>query len=692
MQINFNAIPLFASLNRLERARLIPHFSLLDFSSGEVIVHQGDQGDCLYLIASGSVRVARHTTDGTAVDVAVLKQGECFGELALLTGETRTADVVAIDDQTTVFRLSRERFNGLLKQHNALALKIASILAKRISRTNGHVGNGDQADVLNVPEPIEEDETRELPSSAGLKAGWSLGVKLRSRRFISSALSVVLCSIVALLLSRTSVRVARHTADGTAVDVAVLKQGECFGELALLTGETRTADVVAVDDQTTVFRLSRERFNGLLKQHNALALKIASILAKRISRTNGHVGNGDQADVLNVPEPIEEDETRELPSSAGLKAGWSLGVKLRSRRFISSALSVALCSIVALLLSRTDMTYQQITLLVLLLGATVTWSFDAFSYHAVALALPLAAVVLNAATPTQAFSGFSHPSWFLVLGVFAISAAISKTGLMYRLVLQVISRFPASYRWQSFALAFSGMFLTPIIPSSNGRAVLAGPLVANLSEILRFRRGSAGSIGMSMAALLGFGHMSFLFMNGTATCLLAFGLLPQQVITRVTWSSWFLAALPLGLIFFCISYLAILIQYQPKVQRASGSSVITKQLTALGPYSEHEQITILLVIASLLGFITQSWHHVNGAWIALTSFFLLFAFGVLPEKSVRSDIDWNFLLSFGALVGFGGLISSSGLSGVMAVHVAPLLQYVKSCPYAFLVRRGSTLL
>lgn len=528
-------IPLFNSLTRLELSRLIPHFSLLEFSSGEVIVHQGDQGDCLYLIASGSVRVAR------------------------------------------------------------------------------------------------------------------------------------------------------HTADGTAVDVAILKQGECFGELALLTGETRTADVVAVDDQTTVFRLSRERFNGLLKQHNALALKIASILAKRISRTNGHVGNGDQADVLNVPEPIEEDETRELPSSAGLKAGWSLGVKLRSRRFISSALSVALCSIVALLLSRTDMTYQQITLLVLLLGATVTWSFDAFSYHAVALALPLAAVVLNAATPTQAFSGFSHPSWFLVLGVFAISAAISKTGLMYRLVLQVISRFPASYRWQSFALAFSGMFLTPIIPSSNGRAVLAGPLVANLSEILRFRRGSAGSIGMSMAALLGFGHMSFMFMNGTATCLLAFGLLPQQVITRVTWSSWFLAALPLGLIFFSISYLAILIQYQPKVQRASGSSVISKQLTALGSYSEHELLTILLVAASLLGFITQSLHHVNGAWIALTSFFLLFAFGVLPEKSVRSDIDWNFLLSFGALVGFGGLISSSGLSGVMAVHVAPLLQYVKNCPYAFLI-------
>lgn len=528
-------IPLFSSLNRLELSRLIPHFTMLEFGRDEVIVRQGDQGDCLYLVMSGAVRVVRHGSDDTAVDVAILKQGECFGELALLTGEARTADVIAVDDQTTVFRLSRERFNGLLKQHNALALKIASILAKRISRTNGQVANGEQAEVLHTSASGGDEEMHELPSSAGLRAGWSLGVKLRSRRFISSALSVVLCTVIALLLSRTG------------------------------------------------------------------------------------------------------------------------------------------------------MTYQQITLAVLLLGATVTWSFDAFSYHAVALALPLAAVVLNAATPAQAFSGFSHPSWFLVLGVFAVSAAISKTGLMYRLVLLVVSRFPASYRWQSFALAFSGMFLTPIIPSSNGRAVLAGPLVANLSEVLRFRRGSAGSIGMSMAALLGFGHMSFMFMNGTATCLLAFGLLPQQVINRVTWGSWLLAALPLGLVFFAVSYLAVLIQYRPKVQRTSGVNVIARQLEALGPYSEHEQITILLVIASLLGFVTQSWHHVNGAWISLTSFFLLFAFGVLSERSVRADIDWNFLLSFGALVGFGGVISSSGLSGVMAEHVAPLLQQVKQSPYTFLL-------
>ncbi len=531
MTINFNYIPLFSSLSRLERSRLLPHFTMLQFGEGETIVQQGEMSDTLYVIVNGAVRVTRRQLDGSCIDVATLSQGECFGEVALLTGEPRSADVLAIGELTQVLRLSRERFDGLTKQNNALALKIAGILAQRVGRTTGQIGE--------------------------------IGI---------------------------------------------------------------------------VYAMS-----------------------------------------------IMAEDRQELPSSYGLHAGWSLGVQLRSRRFISSALAIILCGIVAFLLTGSTMTSQQIVLFVLLLGATVVWSFDAFSYHAVALALPLSAVLLKAAPPSAAFSGFSHPSWFLVLGVFAISAAISRTGLMFRLVLLVVGYFPPSYRWQTFAMAFSGLLLTPVIPSSNGRAVLAGPLISNLSEILRFRRGSAGSIGMSMAALLGFGHMSFMFMNGTATCLLAFGLLPSEAAGRVTWGSWFIAALPLGLVFFIISYISVLIQYRSKVQRSSDSGIIKAQLNALGPCDTHELITIMIVVTSLAAFMTQSWHHVNGAWVALASFFLLFSSGVLAEKSVRSDIDWNFLLSFGALVGFGGLISSSGLGTVMAGKVGPLLAPVEGCPYAFLM-------
>jgi branched-chain amino acid transport system substrate-binding protein len=394
-----------------------------------------------------------------------------------------------------------------------------------------------------------------------------------------------------------------------------------------------------------VLKLSRDRFSQLMKQHNDLAQRMARLLAERVSRTTCHVGNGYTSDEGQLLEELlPQDAQDKLPSSSGLTAGWSLGMALRNRRFICIALALIMFVMTGPLLYKAGMPLQRLILLELLLGATITWALDAFNYHAVALALPLAAVLFGAASPKEAFAGFSHPSWFLVLGVFAISAAISRTGLMYRLVLLMISRFPASYGWQTFALATSGLLLTPVIPSSNGRAVLSGPLVANLSEILRFRKGSAGSIGMSMAALLGFGHMSFMFMNGTATCLLAFGLLPDAVVSRVTWFSWLIAALVQGLVFFVLSYGSLLVLYRPKRQRVAGSSMVQAQLSALGRMDRNELITLLVVCASLLGFLTQSWHHVNSAWVALASFFLLFSWGVLQDKAVRSEFDWKFVL------------------------------------------------
>jgi branched-chain amino acid transport system substrate-binding protein len=336
------------------------------------------------------------------------------------------------------------------------------------------------------------------------------------------------------------------------------------------------------------------------------------------------------------------------------------------------------------ILSAKGLSQSHVILITLLLGATILWSMDVFSYHAVTVALPLLAVLFGIAAPEKAFSGFSSPSWFLVLGVFAITAAIARTGLMYRLVLLIVRRFPPGYRSQTFALAVSGLILTPVIPSSNGRAALAGPLALTICETLRFKRGSPGAIGIAMACLLGFGHMSFMFMNGTATCFLALGLLPPEIGRSVTWTSWLVSALPLGGVYFIATFVGIIVLYAPKQTTVPQTEVINAQLKALGPMTRHEGLSLFTVIVTLIAFATQSLHQINGAWIAMLSFLLLFASNVLNEKNVRNDIDWNFMISFGALVGFGTLISASGLTAVTAEKLRPYLLGISGSPYLFL--------
>jgi di/tricarboxylate transporter len=187
-----------------------------------------------------------------------------------------------------------------------------------------------------------------------------------------------------------------------------------------------------------------------------------------------------------------------------------------------------------------------------------------------------------------------------------------------------------------------------------------------------------------MACLLGFGHMSFMFMNGTATCFLALGLLPPEVSRSITWTSWLVSALPLGMAYFFGTFAGILRLHSPKEKTVPQVDIINAQLKTLGAMSRQEGLSLFTVVVSLIAFATQSLHQINGAWIAMLSFLLLFAGNVLDEKSVRCDIDWNFLISFGALVGFGSLISTSGLTGVFATKLHPYLLGISGSPYLFL--------
>jgi branched-chain amino acid transport system substrate-binding protein len=466
-------------------------------------------------------------------------------------------------------------------------------------------------------------------------------------------------------------RVLLHDHEKGEQEIRTMGPKECFGEMALLTGEPRSAGVQTVTELSAL-KLSRERFDNLLMKHHSLAIYFAGALAKRLA--SAHRDLQFCKEILAKEGKMEE----KIPEP---NIGWAkprssqMAQSILNKPLLTIIVAGLLCSLSGFFLHSAGVHRSHLILIELTLAAAIIWSMDIISYYVVAVALPVLAVLFAATTPEKALSGFASPAWFLVLGVFAISAAISKTGLLYRLVLLVIRRFPPNYIGQTLALAFSGLILTPVIPSSIGRSTLSAPIALTLSETFRFKDKSPGSIGLAMVCLLGFGHMSFMFMNGTATCFLVYGLLPPEVSSKVTWGTWLSASFLMGIIFFVLSYLLIILFYRPKEKIKLSSAIIDAQLKTLGPMTKHEKISLFTVGVSLLGFLTQSWHGINGAWVAMLGFFILFGTSVLDEKSVRSDIDWNFLISFGALVGFGSVMSSSGLTNFIAQEARPYMEY-----------------
>src|SRR5208337_1107677 len=125
--------------------------------------------------------------------------------------------------------------------------------------------------------------------------------------------------------------------------------------------------------------------------------------------------------------------------------------------------------------------------------------------------------------------------------------------------------------------------------------------------------------------------------------------------------------------------------YRPDETRELVSSVTDAQLRTLGPLTTEEKVCLLVVFTSLAGFLTQSWHHIDGAWIAMLCLLILFATSVLDQTTLRTSIDWAFLISLGALIGFGNVISASGLPEIVAGRSKPYLEFLVGSPLMFLL-------
>jgi di/tricarboxylate transporter/CRP-like cAMP-binding protein len=475
---------------------------------------------------------------------------------------------------------------------------------------------------------------------------------------------------------------------GRSLEIACLGPGEWFGEMALLADGPRTNDIEAQTD-LVLLKLSRDHFDSLIKKHPSLGVSLAGLLASKLVSSNVLVGKGakgEEGTAIRVQQPQAGRAVSERHLAAqAVPFPSRVGRFFRDRRVLALILAIVACAASTAFLTTTSLTLPRIMLMELLVVATIAWSLQALSFHTVSIALPVATVLLGITTPGIAFSGFSSSTWFLVLGVFGLSAAISKTGLLYRLTLLMMIRFPRNYAGQAFAVALSGLVLTPVIPSPNGRLILSSPLVLTLTEILGFKKGSAGAVGLSMANLLGYGNMSIMFMNGSFVCFFMIALLPSEVGAAITWGYWFKTALILSLSYFLCFYLAIILFYRPDVTKPLDPSVVNVQLKTLGPLSGDEKVCLLAVVISLAGFLTQSWHHIDGAWISLTSLLILLGSSVLDDKTVRANIDWPFLVALGALLGFGNVISASGLTQIVAETARPYIHFFTGSNLVFLL-------
>ena len=122
-------VDLFAPLGADERATLAAALRPTPFAHGEVVTHEGDPGDGLYLITTGTAAVQLGVGE-RAREIARLGPGQFFGEMSLMTGAARSATVVAITD-LECYCIDKAVFQTLIAARPEIADQVAEVLAAR---------------------------------------------------------------------------------------------------------------------------------------------------------------------------------------------------------------------------------------------------------------------------------------------------------------------------------------------------------------------------------------------------------------------------------------------------------------------------------------------------------------------------------------------------------------------------------
>jgi CRP-like cAMP-binding protein len=119
-------VPLFKGLNKKHLGLVARSLNEVSVADGTELTRQGEPGNAMYLIASGTVAVIQ---DGRKI--AERRDGDFIGEMALLDGQDRSATVVA-DGPVTVFEVHRKEFSQLVDQVPGFARTILAELSHRL--------------------------------------------------------------------------------------------------------------------------------------------------------------------------------------------------------------------------------------------------------------------------------------------------------------------------------------------------------------------------------------------------------------------------------------------------------------------------------------------------------------------------------------------------------------------------------
>lgn len=280
----FPEIPLFKDLGKDEFESVLKKLKAVSFQKGDLIVKEGEEGDSILIIVSGSVSVYKEMEKGKKIQLGILSEGDFFGEFGYFAGSVRQASVEALDD-VELLEITRENMDAVIADYPQVEEVLEKFYKERVMQN-----------VLATSPLFRELSLEERCQIAAyfklteVREGKNIvveGEEGDSMYFIRSGEVMV------------------HTVNpmGEKIHLAELKAGDFFGEVSLIQGKPRTATVTASSPVVELMQLKKNDLDTILETHPEILDKLNEVITKRVSDTVNKVS------ILDL-----EDEDLELGS------------------------------------------------------------------------------------------------------------------------------------------------------------------------------------------------------------------------------------------------------------------------------------------------------------------------------------------------------------------------------------------
>lgn len=369
----------------------------------------------------------------------------------------------------------------------------------------------------------------------------------------------------------------------------------------------------------------------------------------------------------------------------------------RARRIAGAIGGMALGILLAVFLHPAGLSQQGCYVLAILAGSIVWWICGVLPEFATALIMVALFTLVGGVSAEASFSFFSNPIWWLLVGAFAIGLGMKETGLLERMALAIVSRFPSGFAAQVIGFVTCGTLLGPLIPSMAAKASLLAPLSMEIGDVLGYRRQGRQATGLFLAMFTGIQTAAPAFISSSIVGYTLLALYPASVQAQFDFVHWFVAALPWFIPITVLNVLAIIILYRPRKRDAAATSQdassdahethadIMAKRRELGRLDHNERRMAIITCATVLVWVTQGIHGLP-AWIpAIGALVAMTACGIVNKHNFGPGIGWGSLIFIGIVLGLGNVFAEAGITDWIVEEFTPLVTALAANPYALVI-------